>query len=170
MSQSALILVGTIVGAFGVKGEIRLKSFTRNPSDIFKYAPFLNEKGAILFEIKSWREIKDGFAFYSKTPITREQAMELRNTKLYVPREKLPKSDDDEFYYVDLIGLEVFDTLGEPLGKVRNIIEGAQELLEIDNHPNMKKSWLLPFTLANVPIIDVVGGKIIVDVPEGLIE
>lgn len=170
MSKDALVLVGTIVGAFGVKGELRLKSFTRNPKDIFKYAPFLDQKGAILFEIKSWREIKDGFAFYSKAQITREQAMLLRNTRIYVPREKLPLSDEDEFYYVDLIGLEVFDLTGAPLGKVRNIIEGSQELLEIENHPNLGRSWLLPFTLANVPIIDVKGGKLIVDVPDGLIE
>lgn len=170
MAQNALVLVGTIVGAFGVKGELRLKSFTQNPKDIFKYAPFLNEKGAILFEIKSWREIKDGFAFYSKAPITREQAMLLRNTKLYVPRGKLPKSNDDEFYYVDLIGLEVFDLAGASLGNIRNIIEGHQELLEIENHPTLKKPWLLPFTLANVPIVDIAGGKIIVDLPEGILE
>lgn len=170
MALDNLILVGAVQGAFGVKGEIRIKSFTQNPSDIFKYAPFLNEKGAILFEIKSWREIKDGFAFYSKKPLTREDAMALRNTKIYVLRDKLPPSNDDEFYHVDLIGLKVESLNGENLGQVSNIMIGSQEILEISNHPNLPKSWLLPFTLVNVPIVDIKGGKLIADVPNGLFE
>ncbi len=169
MALDNLILVGVVQGAFGVKGEIRIKSFTSNPNDIFKYAPFLNEKGAILFEIKTWRAIKDGFAFFTKTPISREQAMELRNTKIYVPRDKLPQIGDDEFYHVDLIGLKVESLNGENLGNISNIMSGSQDILEISNHPDLKKAWLLPFTLANVPIIDLKGGKIIADVPQGLL-
>lgn len=169
MALDNLILVGAVQGAFGVKGEIRIKSFTANPIDIFKYAPFLNEKGAVLFEIKSFREIKDGFAFYTKKPITREEAMALRNTKIYVNRDKLPPIGDDEFYHIDLIGLKVESLIGENLGRVANIMNGAQDILEISDHPNLKKAWLLPFTLANVPIIDVAGGRMIVDIPDGLL-
>lgn len=170
MPKENLILVGVIQGAFGVKGEIRLKSFTQNEKDIFKYAPFLSGEGAILFEVKSSRAIKDGFAFYTKNEITREQAQALRNTKLYVPREKLPPAAEDEFYHVDLIGLRAQTMTGEDLGVVTNIITAAGDLLEISNTPNTKKSWLLPFTMENVPIIDIAKGHIICDVPDGLIE
>jgi 16S rRNA processing protein RimM len=170
MSNDALILVGAIVGAFGVKGELRVKSFTAEPSDIFKYAPFLDEKGAILFEIKSWREIKDGFAFYPKNQLIREDAMQLRGTKLFAPRAKLPPIDDDEFYHIDLIGLRVESLTGDYMGKISRIMTGAQDILEIENHPDLNKAWLLPFTLLNVPIVDISSGKIIVDVPDGLLE
>lgn len=169
MANDAFILVGAIVGAFGVKGELRVKSFTADPADIFKYAPFLDEKGAILFEVKTWREIKDGFAFYPKKPLSREEAMQKRSTKLFAPREKLPPVEEDEFYHVDLIGLDVESVTGEFLGKISNIMTGHQDILEISNHPDLKKSWLLPFTLANVPIVDIKGGKIIADVPDGLL-
>lgn len=165
-----LILVGIIQGAFGVKGELRLKSFTQNEKDIFKYAPFLSEGGAILFEVKSSRAIKDGFAFFPKNEITREQAQALRNTKLYVPREKLPPTANDEFYHVDLIGLKALGLNGEDLGVVSNLITAAGDLLEISKTPNTTKSWLLPFTMANVPIVDIEKGHIICDVPDGLIE
>jgi 16S rRNA processing protein RimM len=170
MANTNLIFVGAVQGAFGVKGEIRLKSFTDIPADIFKYAPFLDGKGAILFEVNSWRAIKDGFAFITKQGITREQAMTLRNTKLYVPRENLPKTDEDDFYHVDLIGLEVQSILGENLGTVTNVIVGAQDILEIANTPNTKKSWLLPFTKANVPVVDLANKRMVCDVPDGLIE
>lgn len=170
MASGILIFVGAVQGAFGVKGEIRLKSFTANPPDIFKYAPFFDEKGAILFEVKSWRAIKDGFAFVSKKEVNREEAMMLRNTKLYVPRDKLPDADEDDFYHVDLIGLEVQSILGENMGVVTNIIVGAQDILEISNTPNVKKPWLLPFTKANVPVVDLANKRLVVDVPEGLLE
>lgn len=170
MASDNLIFVGAVQGAFGVKGEIRLKSFTSNPADIFKYAPFFDAKGALLFEIKSWRVIKDGFAFVARGELTREEAMALRNTKLYVPREKLPKTDEDDFYHVDLIGLKVQSILGEDLGIVINIIVGAQDILEISNTPNVKKPWLLPFTKANVPVVDFANKRLVVDVPDGLIE
>lgn len=165
-----LVLVGAIAGAFGVKGEIRLRSFTAQPEDIFQYAPFYDEKGQLAFEVKSWREIKDGFAFISPQVATREIAQEKRNTKLYVPRDKLPPADDDEFYHVDLIGLRLETMAGENMGKVKAIITGAQDLLEITGTPNTKKSWFLPFTLANVPIVDISGGRLVCDVPDGLIE
>ena len=170
MAHDNLILVGVVQGAFGVNGEIRLKSFTQIEKDIFKYAPFLSREGAILFEIKSSRAIKDGFAFIPKKEVTREEAQALRNTKLYVPREKLPPAPDDEFYHVDLIGLKALGLNGEDLGVVSNIITAAGDLLEISKTPNTKKSWLLPFTLENVPIIDIEKGHIICDVPDGLIE
>lgn len=165
-----LILVGIIQGAFGVKGELRLKSFTQNEKDIFKYAPFLSGEGAILFEVKTSRAIKDGFAFFTKNEITREQAQAMRNTKLYVPREKLPPAANDEFYHVDLIGIRAIGLNGEDLGVVTNVITAAGDLLEISKTPNTTKSWLLPFTMENVPIVDIQKGHIICDVPDGLIE
>ena len=164
-----MILVGAIQGAFGVQGELRLKSFTAHPADIFEYSPFLNEKGEILFDIKSWREIKDGFAFYPKKALTREQAMLLRSTKLYVSRDKFPQLEEDEFYHVDLIGIRLEDLSGNYLGKVKAIITTGDDLLEVFDTPDIKKSWFIPFTKENVPIVDIKNGKMVCDLPDGLI-
>jgi 16S rRNA processing protein RimM len=170
MADNTGILVGVIQGAFGVRGELRVKSFTADPAALFKYSPFLNEKGDILFEVKSWRAIKDGFSFYPKKAITREDAMALRNVKLFVPREKFSAPEEDEYYQVDLIGLRVEDLLGNYLGKVKAIITTNEDLLEIEDTPNVKKSWFVPFTRENVPIVDIKNQKLICDLPEGFLE
>jgi 16S rRNA processing protein RimM len=100
---------------------------------------------------------------------TREQAQALRNTRLFVPRDVLPETEEDEFYNVDLIGLEVQALDGAPLGRVRDIVSGAQDLLDIEHTPGAKSSWFLPFTKALVPVVDLKNKRLIADVPDGLI-
>ena len=163
------VLVGVIQGAFGVHGEVRVKSFTADPAALFDYAPFLNEKGEVIFEIKSCREIKDGFAFYPKEAITREQAIALRNTKLYANRADFEELEEDEFYYVDLIGLRVESIDGKDLGKVKAVHSNFDDLLEVFETPEQTKSWYIPFTRENVPVVDIKNGKIICDLPYGLL-
>jgi len=162
-------LVGAIAGAFGVRGEIRLRSFTADPETIVDYAPFCNEEGQVILSIQSWRPIKDGIVVTAKEVPTREAAMALRNTKLFVPRDRLPEAEEDEFYHVDLIGLHLEALDGSGLGRVRAVIPGPQDLLEIEGTPGAKGSWFLPFTKALVPIVDLAGRKMIGDVPLGLI-
>ncbi|MGB0497997.1 MAG: ribosome maturation factor RimM, partial [Rubricella sp.] len=99
---------------------------------------------------------------------TKEQADALRGVRLYAPRERLPDPGEDEFYHADLIGLDVFDTGGERLGRVRAIHDhGAGDLLEIAMGD--KGEVLLPFTREAVPTVDIAAGRIVADPPEGLL-
>jgi 16S rRNA processing protein RimM len=164
-----LVLVGAIAGAFGVQGEVRLRSFTAQPDAIVDYAPFFHADGRPALTPKSWRPVKDGIAVVALEVSSREDAMALRNTKLYVPRAALPPADDDEFYHVDLIGLSVEALDGAPLGKVRAVIPGPQDLLDIEGTPGAKSSWFLPFTKALVPVVDLAGQRLVAEVPAGLI-
>ncbi|MEN9873515.1 MAG: hypothetical protein RL186_412 [Pseudomonadota bacterium] len=158
-----------MAGAFGVKGEVRVRSFTAVPEALMSYAPFLHEDGTIALTPRAWRSLKDGIAILADEAGDREQAQALRNTKLFVPRTKLPPAEDDEFYHVDLIGLALEGLDGAPLGKVRAVIPGPQDLLEIEGTPRAKSSWFLPFTKALVPVVDVAGQRLVGDVPQGLI-
>jgi 16S rRNA processing protein RimM len=164
-----LVLVGAIAGAFGVQGEVRLRSFTAQPDAIVDYAPFFHEDGRVALTPKSWRPVKDGIAVIAAEVTSREDAIALRNTKLYVPRDALPPADEDEFYHVDLIGLSVEALDGAPLGKVRSVIPGPQDLLDIEGTPGAKSSWFLPFTKALVPVVDLAGQRLVAEVPLGLI-
>ncbi|MFP7671979.1 ribosome maturation factor RimM [Marivita sp. S0852] len=166
--MSEKVCVGAIAGAFGVRGDVRLKSFTANPKDIAEYAPLETEDGGQSFSVKITRQIKNGLAARLSGITTKEAADALRGTQLYVPRDRLPSLPDDEFYHADLIGLTVTDTGGATLGKVVSVINnGADDLLEL-SAPGQKQSVLLPFTKAAVPTVDLSQGRIVADPPEGL--
>ncbi len=162
------VCVGAIAGAFGVRGEVRLKSFTAIPEDIASYAPLETEDGARSFTVKVTRQIKNGLAARLSGVATKEAADDLRGTQLFVPRDRLPSLPDDEFYHADLIGLDVTDTGGASLGKVLAVINnGADDLLEL-SAPGQKQTVLLPFTKEVVPTVDLAQGRIVADPPEGL--
>jgi len=166
--MSELICVGALAGAFGVQGEVRLKSFTAEPSAIADYAPLTTEDGATSYSITLTRPLTNGFAARLGGVKTKEQADALKGVRLYAPREKLPALPDDEFYHADLIGLEVVDTGGTVLGRVKAVLNhGASDLLEITG-PGLKTSLLLPFTVDAVPTVDLTAGRIVADPPEGL--
>lgn len=162
-----LICVGAIMGSFGVRGEVRLKSFCADPAAIEDYSPLSTEKGDS-YEVKLVRSVKGGFGARLSGVDIKEVADALRGTKLYARREDLPSLPDDEYYHSDLIGLTVLDAGGAKLGKVTGVQEfGAGDILEIYG-TGMKEPALLPFTAANVPTVDLSAGKIIADPPEGL--
>jgi len=162
-----LICVGAIMGAFGVRGEVRLKSFCADPEAIADYSPLVTEAGDS-FEIKLTRSVKGGFGAHLAGVTSKEAADAMRGTKLYARREDLPNLPDDEYYHSDLIGLIVLDTGGAELGKVTSVQDfGAGDILEIYGK-GLKEAALLPFTVANVPTVDLSAGKIIADPPEGM--
>ena len=166
--MSDKICVGAIAGAFGVRGEVRLKSFTSVPEDIANYAPLETEDGSQRYSVEITRQIKNGLAARLSGVTNKEAADALRGTQLFVPRDRLPSLPDDEFYHADLIGLQVTDTGGAPLGKVLAIHNnGADDLLEL-SAPGQKQTVLLPFTKAIVPTVDLAQGRIVADPPEGL--
>lgn len=162
------ICVGAIAGSFGVKGEVRLKSFCADPEALATYGPLYTEDGKRSFTVKLTRAVAGGLGARMSGIATKEEADALRGVSLYVDREKLPNLPDDEFYHADLIGLEARDTGGVLIGKVVGVHNhGAGDLLEIMG-PGMKSALLLPFTRAAVPTIDLRAGRIVVDLPEGL--
>lgn len=167
MSQER-ICVGAITGAFGVAGEVRLKSFCAEPTAIADYGPLSTKDGARSFTVKLTRPVSGGLGARLSGVKTKEEADALRGTELYVDRARLPKLPDDEFYHSDLIGLEAVDTGGVVLGRVVAVHNhGAGDILEIAG-AGRKSALMLPFTLAAVPTVDLGAGRIVVDLPEGL--
>ncbi len=164
-----MVCVAAVAGAYGVRGEVRLKSFTSDPAAVEDYAPLTDEAGRN-YDLTLGAPVKGGFAARLAGVTTKEAADALRGTRLYAPRERLPALPDDEFYHADLIGLEVVDTGGASLGRVRAVLDhGAGDLLEIAR-PGSSRTVLLPFTRAVVPTVDLAAGRIVADPPEGLIE
>lgn len=165
-----MICVGSIGGAFGVRGEVRLKSFTADPMAIVDYAPLMTEDGAREFDVVLTGSMKNGLTARMSGITTKEEADAMKGTMLYVPRERLPDPDEDEFYHADLIGMTVKDTGGTVLGRVHHVVNhGAGDLLEITG-PGLKTTVFLPFTKAAVPTVDLASQTIIADPPEGLFE
>ena len=168
MPSPDLICVGAIAGSFGVQGEVRLKSFCTEPTDIASYGPLTSEDGKTSYKITLTRPVAGGLGARLTGVATKEEADALKGVNLYVDKKKLPKLPDDEFYHADLIGLTVVDTGGVEVGRVHAVHNhGAGDLLEITG-PGLKTALLLPFTLAVVPTVDLIAGRVIVDMPEGL--
>ncbi|MCA0941537.1 16S rRNA processing protein RimM [Yangia mangrovi] len=165
-----MICVGVLGGAFGVNGEVRLKSYTADPEAIADYAPLTSEDGSRSFDLQITRPLKGGFAARLSGVRTKEEADALKGLQLFAPRDRLPDLPDDEYYYTDLIGLTVLDTGGAEIGKVKAVLNhGASDLLELIV-PGASATVLLPFTRAVVPTVDLASGRIIADPPEGLLE
>ncbi len=164
--MSDRVCVGAIAGAFGVRGEVRLKSFTTEPNDIVTYSPLWTEDGTRSFAVRLTRPVTGGLGVRLSGVETREDAEALKGVTLWADRDKLPSLPDDEFYHADLIGLTVYDTGGGLIGKVRAVYDhGAGDILEIFG-PGRKQTLLLPFTRAFVPTVDLAAGRIIADPPE----
>lgn len=166
--MSDRIVVGTLGGAFGVAGEVRLKSFCADPEAIGDYAPLTTEDGKVFPLLVLTGQLKGGFTARIHGIKTKEEADALRNVSLYAERSNLPNLPDDEYYYTDLEGLEVLDTGSRKLGTVKSVVNhGAGDLLEI-LPAGQSETILLPFTQANVPTVDLATGRIIADPPEGI--
>ncbi|MEX0970254.1 MAG: ribosome maturation factor RimM [Paracoccaceae bacterium] len=159
-----LICIGAIAGAFGVQGEVRLKSFCADPAAIADYAPLSDKTGARSFTVVLTKSLNGAFAARLGGVTSREQAEALKGTQLFAPRTRLPALPDDEFYHSDLVGLVAVDTGGAVLGKVATVQNhGAGDILEIRNP---KGALLVPFTRACVPTVDLAARRVVVDPPD----
>ncbi|MCA8869717.1 MAG: 16S rRNA processing protein RimM [Rhodobacteraceae bacterium] len=164
------ICVGVITGSFGVRGEARIKSFCAEPAAIADYSPLSNEDGSVSYQITLTRPVKGGFAARIKGIIDKEAADSLKGTRLFADRGDLPNLPDDEYYHADLIGLAVYDTGGQLLGKITAVHNhGAGDLLEVSG-PAFKGSELLPFTSEVIPTVDLTSGRVIADPPQEFVE
>lgn len=152
-----LVCLGKILGAHGVRGSVRIKSFTANPRDIASYGPLCSMDGKQSFHIII-RGVSRGAVLADITDITdRTQAEQLTGRELFIERNSLPPTEDDEFYHTDLIGLTVKTLDGQEFGKIKNISDhGAGDIIEIQR--SNAQSIFFPFTREVVPNIDVSKG------------
>ena len=164
-----MVLVGVIVGAHGIKGEVKLKSFASEPLNIGRYGPLQSASGQS-FEIIKLKAAKDDFIAGLKSVNDRNEAETLKGVELFVNREKLPKLKVHETYAHDLMGLDVVTENGSKLGKLVGMPNyGAGDLLEVAVEGN-SDTVLIPFTSSFVPQDDFTNGKIIVNLPEGYLD
>ena len=163
------VLVGAIAGAHGVRGAVRIRSFTDDPAAVAAYGPVFDEAGARRLVLKIVGPTKGGVLAEIEGVRDRNAAEALQGVRLYVPREALPAPGEDEFYQADLVGLAVETADGTALGRVRAVQNfGAGDLLEVERPDGSTVS--LPFTRAAVPVVDIAGGRIVADPPEGLLD
>jgi 16S rRNA processing protein RimM len=148
-----------------VRGAVKLWTFTEDPFAVKRYGLLSTKDGARQFEIASAREAKGHLVAQFKGIATRDEAERLNGLELYVPRQKLPATDEDEYYHADLIGLAAVTTADEVLGHVVAIHNfGAGDILEIA--PPSGATMLLPFTNAVVPTVDIASGRVLIELPQ----
>jgi 16S rRNA processing protein RimM len=163
--MAAPICIARIGAAHGVRGAVKLWTFTEDPLAVRTYGPLLTKDGARSFEVATAREAKGHLVATLKGIATREDAERLNGIELFIAREKLPATDENEYYHADLIGLAAVNTANEPLGRVLAIHNfGAGDIIEIA--PPQGATLLLPFTNAVVPTVDIANGRVVIELPD----
>ena len=164
-----LICVGAIVGARGLKGEVRIKSFTAEPTGISNYGDLFEKNGRTRYQVRITGQAKGQLLARIKGVDSRDAAESLKGTHLYIPKSALPETGEDEFYFSDLVGLRADLVDGGCLGEVREVYDfGAGAILEIIGEG--VGTVMVPFTRVAVPEVDRAGGKVVINPPIGLIE
>src|SRR5450755_2978029 len=162
--MAAQICIARIGAAHGVRGAVKLWTFTEDPLAVKAYGPLVTKDGTRSFEVATAREAKGHLVATLKGIATREDAERLNGLELYVAREKLPATDEDEYYHADLIGLAAVTAANAPLGRVTAIHNfGAGDIIEIA--PPHGAPMLLPFTNAVVPTVDLATGRVVIELP-----
>jgi 16S rRNA processing protein RimM len=163
------ICVAQIGAAHGVRGEVRLRSFTEDPMAVTAYGPLESEDGTRHFEIEALRPAKDHFVARLAGIGDRDAAQRLTNIKLYVPRDRLPPIEDDgTFYHADLVGLAAVSPDGAALGTVTAIHNfGAGDIIEIKPAAG-GEPLMVPFTDAAVPKVDIAAGHVVIVLPAAI--
>ncbi|MGA9089290.1 MAG: ribosome maturation factor RimM [Bradyrhizobium sp.] len=163
--MAAPICVARIGAAHGVRGAVKLWTFTEDPLAVKRYGRLATKDGARHFEVASAREAKGHLVAMLKGVTTREEAERLNGIELYIAREDLPDTDENEYYHADLIGLAAVTPTEQPLGRVVAIHNfGAGDIIEIA--PPQGPTLLLPFTNAAVPVVDLAGGRVVIELPD----
>jgi 16S rRNA processing protein RimM len=156
-----MVCVATVATAHGVRGALKLRAYTEDPLSVAAYGPLHDERGRELFEVKVLHRNKDALVVRVEGIDTREAAEALRGQDLYVPRERLPRPDKDEFYHEDLLGLVAVDAGGGPRGRVVAVHNhGAGDLIEVAAAGG--ETFLVPFTREAVPEVDVAAGRVVI--------
>ena len=160
-----VICVARIGAAHGVRGAVKLWTFTEDPLAVKHYGPLATKDGTRQFEVTHAREAKGHLVATLKGIATRDEAERLNGVELYIARDQLPEIDADEYYHADLIGLAAVTAADAPIGRVIAIHNfGAGDIIEIA--PPHGSTMLLPFTNAVVPTVDLAGGRVVIELPE----
>ncbi|HJN22465.1 MAG TPA: ribosome maturation factor RimM [Rhodospirillales bacterium] len=163
-----MVCLGVVSGARGLKGDVRIKSFTANPGDIGAYGPVCDETGERLFNLRVTGRAKDQVIARLKGIDDRDAALALKGLKLHVPRGALPEPESGEYYHADLVGLRADLVGGGTLGRVRAVHDfGGGASLEIGGGP--LGTVMAPFTRAAVPEVDLAGGRLVIAPLPGLL-
>jgi 16S rRNA processing protein RimM len=162
------ILVGAIAGAHGVRGQVKIKSFTDDPAAVAAYGPVTDESGRRSFRLTlagATQAPKGGVVIARIDGVSdRDEAEALKGLRLYVARAALPPPDEGEYYRADLIGLRAERRDGAAYGRVVDVQNyGAGDLLEIERADGERE--FLPFTTATAPLVDIAGGRLVVEPP-----
>ncbi len=175
-SSKKRLCLGIITGIHGIRGEVVIKSFTQDPLDIGSYGPLSDETGERRFVISAARLAKKGVVARLDGIADRDDAKNLQGTRLFVDRDRLPATgDDDVFYHADLVGLDVFLANGDKIGTVTALHNfGAGDLIEIRIMPNGEAdnnggSEIYPFNRQIIPEIDIAARRLILSPPEMIV-
>lgn len=159
------ICIARIGAAHGVRGAVKLWTFTEDPLAVTRYGPLSTKDGARQFEVMQAREAKGFLVATLKGVSTRDDAERLNGLELYIAREKLSEIEAGEYYHADLIGLAAVTAADEPLGHIIAIHNfGAGDILEIA--PASGPTMLLPFSNAVVPTVDIAAGRVVIELPD----
>lgn len=163
------LCVGVVTGPHGIRGGLRIKSFTAQPADVGAYGPVSDEAGARRFELRVTGQQKGVVLARIEGVTTRDAAEALKGLRLYVERDRLPPAEPEEFYHADLIGLEAVLEDGSPFGTVVTVWDfGAGDSLEVARPSG--EMVMVPFTRASVPTVDLTAGRVVIAPPAGLFE
>jgi 16S rRNA processing protein RimM len=161
---SGRVLLGVVATAHGVRGLVRIKSYTEDPMAVASYGPLSDESGKKEYRVEALSAAKGTVLARIEGVADRTAAEALRGLRLYVERQRLPETGEREWYEADLMGLAAIGRDGRDWGKVVAFHDfGAGPVMEVS------AGLMLPFTDAVVPEIDVEGGKVVVDPPAGLL-
>ncbi len=164
------VQLGAIVGPHGIRGLVRIKTFTEVPEDIAAYGPLEDEGGSRRFTVQPTGRAKGVILAKLSGVSDRNAAEALKGVGLYVDREKLPDVEDDTFYHTDLIGLAVRHVDGSKVGEVVAMHDfGAGDLAEV-RLSGQRKTVLVPFSAEVTTSVDLEAGEMVIDPPPGLLD
>lgn len=168
--SEARVLLGVVAAPHGVRGLVRIRSFTEDPMDIAAYGELSDETGKKRYRVEALSAVKGAVLARLEGVADRTAAEAVRGLRLYVERERLPATGEREWYEADLIGLAAIGRDGRDWGKVMAFHDfGAGSTMEVSGGSASRHSVMLPFTDEAVPEIDVPGGKVVVDPPAGIL-
>ena len=160
----AQVCLARIGAAHGVRGQVKLWTFTEDPFAVTRYGALSTKDGARQFEVTEAREAKGFLVARLQGVTSRDEAEHLNGVELYVARDNLPATDADEYYQADLVGLAAVTPAGDALGRVLAIHNfGAGDIIEIA--PPFGPTLLLPFSNTVVPTVDIAGGRVVIELP-----
>jgi 16S rRNA processing protein RimM len=164
------VLLGVVAAPHGVRGLVRIRSFTEDPMAVAQYGPLSDETGKKKYRVEALSAARGAVLARIEGVADRTAAEALRGLRLYVERERLPATGEREWYEADLVGLSAVGRDGRDWGKVIAFHDfGGGRTMEVSGGAASRSSMMLPFTDEAVPEIDVEGGKVVVDPPAGLL-